>query len=72
MISRETFSRSGCATILCHFHREKKPSLRIWPNGQFYCHGCHVRGDLNEHPQLERHYLMLKGPDPRQLCFPWG
>lgn len=30
--------------ILCIFHVDVHPSLRIWPNGNFYCHGCGEKG----------------------------
>lgn len=33
-------------TILCIFHKEKTPSLRIWDNGNFFCHGCQEQGNV--------------------------
>ena len=38
--------------VLCIFHKEKTPSLRIWPSGRFRCHGCGERGKVKDHPQL--------------------
>lgn len=31
--------------LICPFHAEKTPSLRGWPSGWFYCHGCQAQGD---------------------------
>src|SRR5688572_26836898 len=32
---------------LCPFHSEKTPSFTVNPDkGFFYCHGCHVGGDV--------------------------
>src|SRR6478672_2503915 len=32
---------------LCPFHSEKTPSFQVTPDkGFFYCHGCHVGGDV--------------------------
>lgn len=36
--------------VLCVFHKEKTPSLRIWPNGQFFCHGCQTSGHMRDYP----------------------
>lgn len=30
----------------CPFHSEKTPSCHFYPNGSFYCFGCHVGGDV--------------------------
>ena len=38
--------------IRCIFHVEVHPSLRIWPNGCFYCHGCGEKGDVNNNYHL--------------------
>lgn len=39
--------------ILCIFHVDVHPSLRIWPNGNFYCHGCGEKGNVSDHYYLE-------------------
>ena len=39
-------SANGRITILCTIHRECTPSLRLWPDGWFYCMGCQWRGDV--------------------------
>jgi hypothetical protein len=41
---------------LCVFHVERTPSLRIWPDGSYYCHGCSARGDARDHWQLRGIY----------------
>lgn len=33
-------------TILCPFHSEKTPSCHIYPEGRFYCYGCHEHGSI--------------------------
>lgn len=33
-------------TILCPFHSEKTPSCHIYPEGRFYCYGCHEHGSV--------------------------
>lgn len=40
--------------ILCIFHKEKTPSLRVLPNGQFRCYGCGEIGDVKDHPELRQ------------------
>ncbi len=37
---------------LCIFHKEKTPSLRIWPTGRYFCYGCKERGHVEEHRDL--------------------
>lgn len=32
--------------ILCKFHNETNPSLKIFPNGTFKCFGCGKHGDI--------------------------
>ena len=34
------------AWALCPLHDDKEPSLRIYPDGTFYCFGCQKRGDV--------------------------
>ena len=31
---------------LCPFHAEKTPSFHVYPQGHFYCYGCHTHGDI--------------------------
>lgn len=38
--------------LLCIFHREKTPSLRIWPSGHFRCYGCGEAGHVMDHAEL--------------------
>ena len=46
-------SASGAITLLCVFHEERTPSLRIWPDGGFRCFGCGVVGRVEDHPDLQ-------------------
>ena len=46
----------GHIMTLCVFHVERTPSLRIWPDGQYYCHGCNARGHARDHWQLRGLY----------------
>jgi DNA primase len=39
-------------TMLCVFHDEKTPSLRVWPSGFFKCHGCGESGKAEDHPKI--------------------
>lgn len=76
MGQRERISQTGHAFILCPFHKERTPSLRVWPNGGFFCHGCHYGGWIKHHPQLAARYRVLRDNHPalrngEQLCFPW-
>jgi DNA primase len=45
---------SGNTYILCVFHTERTPSLRIKPNGLFTCYGCGQHGHVRDHPELKR------------------
>lgn len=36
----------GLLKCCCPFHKEKTPSLVIYPDGHFHCFGCHTRGDI--------------------------
>ena len=38
--------------VLCPFHNERTPSCRIWFGGGFFCHGCHAKGKVQDHPSL--------------------
>ena len=31
--------------MVCPFHDDKNPSMTIFPNGSYYCHGCGASGD---------------------------
>lgn len=58
--------------VLCPFHQERTPSCRIWPNGYFFCHGCHERGHVSREDYLLSTYNMqLPKPekDSSQLVF---
>ena len=33
-------------SICCPFHREKDPSLHVFPNQSWYCFGCGKGGDV--------------------------
>jgi len=73
----EHLSSTGRATVLCIFHKEKTPSLRIWPDGGFFCHGCHQGGAIDRHPELLQLYRALRARhpafrNPRQSCFQWA
>lgn len=39
---------SGALDMLCLFHVERTPSLRVWPSGKWLCHGCRRSGDMDE------------------------
>jgi len=40
---------TAVVVILCPFHREKTPSLHMWPgSGRFHCHGCGAEGDKDK------------------------
>ena len=42
-----TFAWQGVNIGLCPFHEEKTPSFTVNEEKQvFYCHGCHVGGDV--------------------------
>lgn len=45
---------NGTIDVTCIFHNEKTPSLRIWGNGRFRCHGCQEEGVISEHPELQQ------------------
>lgn len=34
--------------ISCTFHLEITPSLRIWSNGNYKCHGCGRQGNIED------------------------
>lgn len=36
-------SSTGVVTALCPFHRDGRPSLRLWPSGHWLCHGSRCR-----------------------------
>ena len=40
-----TERRTGVLVALCPFHSERTPSAHFWPEGRFFCHGCHDCGD---------------------------
>lgn len=44
---------NGAVMILCAFHTEETPSLRVWPDGGFKCYGCGAVGNLEGHPDLK-------------------
>jgi hypothetical protein len=72
MSSRERINDAGRAVLLCPFHREKTPSLCIWPDTGFYCHGCGRKGWLKDHPDIANKYvLMLSALDDSQLALVW-
>jgi len=57
--------------MLCPFHGDKTPSLRMWPSGFFYCHGCQARGDvldfvLRLSTDRQPLRIFLPPPDPNQ------
>jgi DNA primase len=46
-------SKVGFAKLFnCIFHKDHTPSLRVWPNGQFYCHGCKKKGTVKNYSQI--------------------
>ncbi len=49
---RHIVRTSGTIDVTCIFHDEKTPSLRIWRDGSFWCHGCHTGGNVKDHPPL--------------------
>ncbi len=55
---------SGRVVLLCIFHAEKTPSLSLWPNGNFYCHGCKEQGFWEDYPELT---LLM----PRSALYPY-
>jgi DNA primase len=39
--------RQGANLVgLCPAHDEKTPSFTVYPDGHFYCYGCHHHGDV--------------------------
>lgn len=54
-------SADGKFMVYCIFHNDKTPSLRVWPNGKFYCLGCHMRGTVKDYSTL---YSILNILDP--------
>jgi len=45
-------TEGGAIMTLCVFHQERTPSLRIWPDGNYLCHGCGKSGRARDHHQL--------------------
>ncbi|MEN9613772.1 MAG: zinc finger protein [Candidatus Parcubacteria bacterium] len=40
---------TGVIIILCPVHREKTPSMHMWPKShRFRCHGCHFEGSMEK------------------------
>lgn len=38
------FTPNRAGYILCPFHNERTPSLKLYPDGGWYCFGCHTGG----------------------------
>lgn len=55
------YSESGKIIMLCIDHKEKTPSLRIWPDGGFFCHGCSFFGWVSEYEELAQVYNAVRG-----------
>lgn len=53
--------------MLCIFHREKTPSLRIWRDGRFICYGCQEQGFVQGHPELMAVFNEVHRIPPKQL-----
>ncbi len=45
--------------MLCVFHQEKTPSLRIWSSGRFKCYGCGESGHVHSHPRLTKTVVQI-------------
>jgi hypothetical protein len=43
LISEDVNLRKGVG--LCPFHDERTPSFRVYPDGHWYCYGCHATGN---------------------------
>jgi len=56
-------STSGAITLLCIFHEERTPSLRIWPDGGFRCFGCGVHGKVEDHEHLAGVFHQVHAPE---------
>lgn len=56
----ERRTSGGTYVVLCTRHREKDPSLCVWRNGRFFCHGCHYRGRLEDDPALQAKVARLR------------
>jgi hypothetical protein len=41
----------GLLKCCCPFHKEKTPSLVLYPDGHFHCFGCEERGDIFSYVQ---------------------
>lgn len=52
VICRHSVRNSGVIYATCIFHQDLSPSLTIWPNGGFKCHGCQKTGRVDDHPEL--------------------
>lgn len=74
---------SGFLMLKCVFHSEKTPSLKLRPNGSFWCYGCMANGDMFKFvvhmlevdcvKDVERKLSALKSTIdvPGQLYFPF-
>ena len=49
--------------MCCPFHEERTPSLKAYPNGSWYCYGCHRGGRIFDFAAL------LEGRDTRGSAF---
>lgn len=63
---------TGVFVILCPFHKERTPSMHLWPrSGRYHCHGCHSGGTIEEfvlhHGLPLDRFLRAPLNDPNQL-----
>lgn len=62
-------------TTHCLYHRDKRPSLVIWPSGHLYCHGCHHRGHIDDDERLkilyEKFHYRRRQENKNQLSLPF-
>ena len=49
--------------MCCPFHEERTPSLKAYPNGSWYCYGCHQGGSIFDFA------AKLEGRDTRGAAF---
>lgn len=67
---------SGKIILLCVFHKERTPSLHIWPSGLFCCHGCQEKGHVRDNDTLLALFHSVYPPEQllhneNQLLFPF-
>lgn len=55
-MTKPKLNSKGIITMLCVFHEDGSPSLRIWPSGFYKCTGCGASGLAEEDAELRALY----------------